>query len=95
MMSGSKIGNWIRKKIGNKPSKPPKPPRVFYYNAAGQKVTINPQRSRLMKQVMSHRVGKPLSDDVKRKISESLKKTHSSGRCQSGRPVAKRKPKQI
>ena len=74
-----------------KPKSPPKP-RLFYWRGT-KKVKIDHTRSRLVKNVMKHRKGKKLSSAVKRKISVALKKTHASGRCQSGRPVAKRKHK--
>jgi hypothetical protein len=93
-MATRKAGTAPRKSPTHKPYKakaPPKP-RVFYWKGK-TKVKIDPQRSRLMVQVMRHRKGKKLSSAVKRKISVALKKTHTSGRCKSGRPVAKRKPK--
>jgi hypothetical protein len=74
----------------NKPKK--RKPRTFYWNSLNKKVLINPQRSRLMTQVMSHRKGKPVPVAVRQKISKALKKTYTSGRTKSGRTI-QRKPR--
>lgn len=75
--------------MANKPPRKRKP-RTTYVNAKGKVVTINPQRSALMKQVMAHRKGKPLPAATKQKIAAALKKAHASGRTKFGKPIRKR-----
>jgi hypothetical protein len=67
-------------------------PRTHYYNSFGKLIKINPQRSRLMKQVMMHRKGIKLKQGVRTKISLALKRAHSTGRTKHGRPLKRRKP---
>jgi hypothetical protein len=65
--------------------------RLWYWNAKGKRVRVDPSRSRLMTQVMKHRKGKKLSAAVKQKISKALKKTYKSRRTKTGRTLRHRR----
>jgi hypothetical protein len=69
--------------------------RTTYVNPQGKVVKIDPERSRLMQQVMRHRKGKPLPQTTKNKISKAVKKAYQSGRNKYGKPIRKRKPAPI
>lgn len=71
--------------------KKPRKPRTSYVNAAGKVIKIDPQRSALMKKVMAHRKGKPLSAATKQKIATAVKKARATGKTKFGKPVRKRK----